>query len=637
MAGESHLAQDAATALTMASARSFGQLAAELAKSVVEAAGKKLKLSLASISASYNSHLEATFERCSKIKTLINPDEPEELLSLYVNTKFRCADRSIDDFDLIKETRAHGRTIISGTAGGGKTMFMKYLWISFFNSPHGRIPIFIELRRLNDIESDDILTFMFHEITATHAPISRELFDKGISEGLFIFVLDAFDELLVEKRSKVEQQILALSHNNPKSIIIVSSRPDDRFDSWQKFTNYHVRPLDQKSVVKLTKQLTYDKAIKRKFIERVEQDLYRRHESFLSTPLLATLMLITFNQFADIPEKIHIFYDQAFDTLFARHDATKEAFKRKMFSELSIDLFKKYLSYFCLVSYFDGKYQFTQEEILHVINRIKKIDNIQIDEHAFVRDLMESVCLLHRDGLKFTFTHRSFQEFFSAYCLARIDNKRYAPIVTRISRRESDDVITMLYDMNPEMFETLYMLPNLRRLVEEWTQNDGLDPLISERKIYDTDVELRLYSPDHMVIVRNPGNDNYYLRINVQKVYGGAGDLQYWRTLDGWKAISLKFDKERCGRFIEQLKRDRLERPVFISVHVGLKNITGRYNFTLGKIPDRRVALDLSWIRGSRFCDNITAEKRTLADLLRKIETRHARRDSTIDEIFADV
>ena len=31
-------------------------------------------------------------------------------------------------------------------------------------------------------------------------------------------------------------------------------------------------------------------------------------------------MLLIFNQYADIPEKTHVFYDQAFDTLFARHE-----------------------------------------------------------------------------------------------------------------------------------------------------------------------------------------------------------------------------------------------------------------------------------------------------------------------------
>jgi hypothetical protein len=28
------------------------------------------------------------------------------------------------------------------------------------------------------------------------------------------------------------------------------------------------------------------------------------------------MMLLTFDQFADIPEKIHLFYEQAFETLF---------------------------------------------------------------------------------------------------------------------------------------------------------------------------------------------------------------------------------------------------------------------------------------------------------------------------------
>jgi len=109
-----------------------------------------------------------------------------------------------------------------------------------------------------------------------------------------------------------------------------------------------VQPLDINQVTALIGKLKYDDKIKRKFVQRIKADLYSKHQSFLSSPLLATMMLLTFDQFADIPEKIHLFYEQAFDTLFAKHDATKEAYKRQSQTKLPIDVFKKALAYFWL-------------------------------------------------------------------------------------------------------------------------------------------------------------------------------------------------------------------------------------------------------------------------------------------------
>ena len=314
-------------AATVAGIKAFGDLLAKLGPGVAGAVGKSFRSIFEKFDATFGPHLKATFDRCTKIKTLLNKDEPVDLLSQYVNLNFKCGNKEFDDYAVIDELRKRKKIIISGTAGGGKTIFMKYLWVSLFENPKGKIPVFIELRKLNDVASDDLMLYTYHSIVDARSSISRPLFDQLVNAGAFIFMFDGFDELLVEKRKHIEKQILALANNNPDSVVIVSSRPDERFDSWRAFSNFTVQPLDKKQVVNLIQKLNYDdREIKKKFIERVKRDLYERHKSFLSSPLLATMMLITFRDFADIPEKIHLFYDQAFDALFSKHDATKEGF-----------------------------------------------------------------------------------------------------------------------------------------------------------------------------------------------------------------------------------------------------------------------------------------------------------------------
>jgi ATPase subunit of ABC transporter with duplicated ATPase domains len=138
-----------ALAATVAT-KTFAGLAADLAKMVLREAAAPLRRTYEAITTNFEPHLQATFIKCTKIKTLLNREAPVELLSQYVNLKFSSDHKNFDDYDVISKIRREHRVVISGTAGTGKTIFMKYLWLSLFEDSQGRIPVFIELRRLND-------------------------------------------------------------------------------------------------------------------------------------------------------------------------------------------------------------------------------------------------------------------------------------------------------------------------------------------------------------------------------------------------------------------------------------------------------------------------------------------------------
>lgn len=106
------------------------------------------------------------------------------MLQQYVNTKFRVKRRGketiIDDYDAIKEIEEKHRATVMGTAGCGKTIFMRYLWISLFTSIDPHIPIFVELRRLNSLSTLELESFVFHSISQ----ITKKLIFRASRLGL---------------------------------------------------------------------------------------------------------------------------------------------------------------------------------------------------------------------------------------------------------------------------------------------------------------------------------------------------------------------------------------------------------------------------------------------------------------------
>jgi hypothetical protein len=444
----------------------FGDLFSKLTSGLVDIVGQQLASVLTKKGSSFRKHISATYERCTKIKTLLNRDKPVELLNQYVHLHFRCEDDIIDDYAFIEQIRLRKRVIITGTGGGGKTIFMKYLWIALFENPQGKIPILIELRRINDFASDRLDDYAYESIVDDQSAASKEAFKRAVKAGVFAFILDGFDEVIVDKRAALEKQILDWSYRCPELVLVVSGRWDDRFAAWQRFSTFHVLPFRKKQVLKLIKKLEYEKAITQRFIRRINTDLFDKHSSFLSNPLLATMMLIMFDQFADVPGKACLFYDQAFDALFSRHDATKEGYRRRMHTGCSIDEFKRYLSYFCLATYYDEKFELTETEALNYIAKGLRVENSEVRPSDFFFDLVESVCILRRDGLVYTFSHRSFQEFFAAYCLARIAGEPTYEVLIKVVRRTGDEMIKMLFDMNRELVDTQFIVPRLKRLIE---------------------------------------------------------------------------------------------------------------------------------------------------------------------------
>ncbi len=206
-------------------------------------------------------------------------------------------------------------------------MFMRYLWIACSVEPRGKIPIYIELRKYNDITDGDFVTYIFNSVVDNPDVETRQLFDRAIKEGQFIFIFDVYDEIKRSKRVDCEKTILDFGQTD--NVTVVSGRPDDTYLAWQIFSLYEMMPLSLEQTVKLIENIDFDKVVKRKFTSQLKKHLYQYHTDLASRPLLATMMLLTFSSFAEIPDKIHVFYDQAFDTLFSRHDATKEALEGK--------------------------------------------------------------------------------------------------------------------------------------------------------------------------------------------------------------------------------------------------------------------------------------------------------------------
>jgi hypothetical protein len=68
--------------------------------------------------------------------------------------------------------------VITGLAGSGKSMFMRYLTIKMFETEGRGVPLFVELRHINSMSKRDLLTFIRGNTSADGSGVNEEQFSS---------------------------------------------------------------------------------------------------------------------------------------------------------------------------------------------------------------------------------------------------------------------------------------------------------------------------------------------------------------------------------------------------------------------------------------------------------------------------
>lgn len=432
----------------------------------------------------FEEYLENTSKRNSKVKTLIYRHVPKDLYSFYECIGVRYDEKVIKTDNIENIISINNKIIITGTGGIGKTTLLKHLFLNTIKETT-YIPVLIELRTVNtmDIEKVCIKKIIYENLTNNGFKIEEEYFDFSLEQGAYIILFDGFDEVNRDKLQKLTEEIIALSNKYPQNKYIVTSRPTDDFIGWNDFVEMHSMRLSKKQALDLIDKIEFDENVKSIFYKELDETLYEKYKSFASNPLLLTIMLLTFDNRASIPDKLNDFYEQAFATLFNMHDATKEAYVRDIRSGLGCEDFKMVFSYFCFRSYFTGENEFNEVTLRNYLQQCQnKFGNIKFVIDDFLMDLTQSVCMLVKEGINYRFTHRSFQEYFAAwYTCKLVDSEQKILLENWIKNSnaiQTDSYFTMLFNLQGEKVNKIILYPGIKRIRKKYSETGFSIPFL---------------------------------------------------------------------------------------------------------------------------------------------------------------
>lgn len=365
--------------------------------------------------------------------------------------------------------------VLSGTGGMGKSMMMTHFMLDTIdkNKETGEVPVFVLLRDYNPA-AGDLIDFIFGELKRHDVDLHLSDLVELLQSGKGVILFDGLDEIKSENCRRFYKEMENLADSYPEASYIVSSRPTMNFRGLSRFTVYDLQPFSQEQAVEMVGKLdqsVVDPVIQKDFIKDLKCNRFgfdwRERMDFLGNPLFLTILLLAYEGNHDIPTERYLFYEQAYEAMAKKHDATK-ALTREFATGLNSREFQNYFGEFCTITYEQEKYDFTPEEISAYFQEVIEANELGTTPEAFIEDVTGKICLIYKDGGKYYFIHRSFQEYFVAYFFSRQLEQRFDAVLDILTVRDEMDhdsvVLPMLYGMEPEKTELCIFIPFLEKV-----------------------------------------------------------------------------------------------------------------------------------------------------------------------------
>jgi hypothetical protein len=199
-----------------------------------------------------------------------------------------------------------------------------------------------------------------------------------------------------------------------------------------------------------------------------------------------------------------------------------------------------YLLIFCVIFYKDEKFSFNDTEVLEYIRKSALLSDISFKAEDFLTDLLESVCILQQDGLEIGFSHRSFQEYFTAVYLVNMRQEKLIALLPQLARRGgTDSVFTMMKDMNYDLFESAYVIPMINKARRREKFLGDKPSAVAIATAYKLNVVLYLFIMDNVEFRMRGSRDIWTFRASMMTLYP-----EYFEVI-----------KERMPSYLENYKR----------------------------------------------------------------------------------
>ncbi|MDJ0599203.1 MAG: NACHT domain-containing NTPase [Crocosphaera sp.] len=428
-------------------------------------------------------YLEPSYQRwleVSDLESSLAKAEGFRLSRPHSNTLF--------DLELVAK---QDKVVVLGKPGAGKTTFLQYLALQCNQGKYRRdlIPCFIQLRTEWEQSHEEVVklpTYLFDY--GKNCGLSHQQTKILLEAGKFLLLLDGLDEVPQQYRTVLCKNIQAFSQEFYKNSLIVTSRNSAQQFHFRGFTYVEIADFDHDKIqyfvgkwfLSTSKNKTEGKKKAQQFLEQINSPENQAIRELAVTPILLNLLCSVFKERSKFPRQRAKLYETGLDILLQRWDRSRGIERDDFYHDLPLLDKRKLLSKIAVRTFSQGHYFFEGREIQEIIedylcnhcNFQEEMEAVWLTSEAVLKSIeIQHGILVERAKDIYSFSHLTFQEYFTARYIVASDNENLDNRLTDLAQKITDEnwreVILLTISMLPKADILLLKLKeSLDRFVE---------------------------------------------------------------------------------------------------------------------------------------------------------------------------
>lgn len=386
------------------------------------------------------------------------------------------------------------RIFILGKPGAGKTTLLKHLVHQSLDGNIRKLPIFISLKDWADSRLN-LMEYIVRQFSICSFPDANDFIEYVLSNGKAIVLFDGLDEVNEEDglRNTKIHEIKNLVRQYASISCVITCRTasvEYQFDGFSycelaDFTAVQVNTF-------VSNWFNSSETKKRKFLQEFAKPENQPLRDLSKTPLLLTLLCISFDETMTFPPRRVEIYEDALQALMRKWDTSRSIKRDEVYRLLSLGRKEQLLARIAVKAFQNNaifmKKKDLEQEIVSFIETLPSSDVAdEVDGEVILKSIesQHGIIVERFTGIH-SFSHLTFQEYFTAkYVVAHLSNKQVisntAYQIHNVRWREVLSLTCSLLDIeNGDIFfDRLY-----RRIQDIAIESISLPNLIDECRGY---------------------------------------------------------------------------------------------------------------------------------------------------------